>query len=43
LRVYESEGHGCGKVEDQSDAYTRVADFLKKYAKPANCGCNIYD
>lgn len=43
LKVYENEGHGFAKVENQIDAYTRVADFLKKYATPAKCGCNIYD
>ena len=29
------------KVENQIDAYTRVAEFLKKYVPPAKCGCNI--
>lgn len=43
LKVYENEGHGFAKVENQIDAFTRVADFLKKYAEPAKCGCNIYD
>lgn len=41
LKVYENEGHGFAKVENQIDAYTRVADFLKKYAPPAKCGCNV--
>jgi dipeptidyl aminopeptidase/acylaminoacyl peptidase len=41
LKIYENEGHGFAKVENQIDAYTRVADFLKKYATPAKCGCNI--
>lgn len=41
LKVYENEGHGFAKTENQIDAYTRVADFLKKYAEPANCGCNL--
>ena len=43
LKVYENEGHGFAKIENQIDAFTRVADFLKKYAEPAKCGCNIYD
>jgi dipeptidyl aminopeptidase/acylaminoacyl peptidase len=43
LKVYENEGHGFSKIENQIDAYTRVADFLKKYATPAKCGCNIYE
>ena len=42
LKVYENEGHGFAKVENQIDAYTRVADFLKKHDPPAKCGCNIY-
>ncbi|HET9283057.1 MAG TPA: S9 family peptidase [Candidatus Angelobacter sp.] len=41
LKVYENEGHGFAKMENQIDAYTRVADFLKKYAEPAKCGCNL--
>jgi dipeptidyl aminopeptidase/acylaminoacyl peptidase len=41
LKVYENEGHGFAKIENQIDAFTRVADFLKKYAPPAKCGCNI--
>jgi dipeptidyl aminopeptidase/acylaminoacyl peptidase len=43
LKVYENEGHGFVKVENQIDAYTRLAEFLKKYAPPAKCGCNVYD
>jgi dipeptidyl aminopeptidase/acylaminoacyl peptidase len=41
LKVYENEGHGFAKIENQIDAYTRVADFLKKYVEPAKCGCNL--
>jgi dipeptidyl aminopeptidase/acylaminoacyl peptidase len=41
LKVYENEGHGFAKIENQIDAATRVAEFLKKYAEPAKCGCNI--
>jgi dipeptidyl aminopeptidase/acylaminoacyl peptidase len=43
LKIYENEGHGFAKLENQIDAYTRIAEFLKKYAEPAKCGCNIYD
>jgi dipeptidyl aminopeptidase/acylaminoacyl peptidase len=43
LKIYENEGHGFAKVENQIDAYSRVGDFLKKYATPAKCGCNIND
>jgi len=42
LKIYANEGHGFAKIENQIDAYTRVADFLKKYNPPAKCGCNIY-
>ena len=41
LKVYENEGHGFAKVENQIDAYTRLAEFLKKYVPPAKCGCNL--
>ncbi|HEU4416284.1 MAG TPA: S9 family peptidase [Candidatus Angelobacter sp.] len=43
LKVYENEGHGFAKLENQIDSFTRIAEFLKKYAEPAKCGCNIYD
>jgi dipeptidyl aminopeptidase/acylaminoacyl peptidase len=43
LKVYENEGHGFAKVENQIDAYTRVTEFLKKYVPPEKCGCNIYE
>ncbi|HKD83046.1 MAG TPA: S9 family peptidase [Candidatus Angelobacter sp.] len=41
IKVYDNEGHGFAKIENQIDANTRVADFLKKYAEPAKCGCNV--
>lgn len=41
FKIYENEGHGFTKIENQIDAYTRVAEFLKKYAEPAKCGCNL--
>jgi dipeptidyl aminopeptidase/acylaminoacyl peptidase len=43
LKVYENEGHGFAKVENQIDAFTRIAEFLKKYVPPEKCGCNIYE
>jgi len=43
FKVYENEGHGFAKVENQIDAFTRIADFLKKYVPPEKCGCNIYE
>jgi len=41
LKIYEHEGHGFSKVENQIDAYKRVADFLKARVAPADCGCNL--
>jgi dipeptidyl aminopeptidase/acylaminoacyl peptidase len=41
LKVYDNEGHGFARVENQIDAYTRVADFLKKYVPAPPCGCNL--
>ena len=43
LKVYENEGHGFAKLENQIDAITRIADFLKKYDPPEKCGCNVYE
>jgi dipeptidyl aminopeptidase/acylaminoacyl peptidase len=40
-KIYDNEGHGFAKIENQIDAFTRIAEFLKKYAEPAKCGCNI--
>jgi dipeptidyl aminopeptidase/acylaminoacyl peptidase len=40
-KVYENEGHGFAKVENQIDAYRRVADFLKAHVPPADCGCSL--
>lgn len=42
LKIYENEGHGFAKLENQIDSLTRVFDFLKKYVPPEKCGCNIY-
>jgi len=41
LMVYENEGHGFSKVENQIDAYKRVADFLKAHVPPADCSCSL--
>ena len=40
-KVYENEGHGFAKVENQIDAYKRVAEFLKAHVPPADCGCSL--
>jgi len=41
VKIYENEGHGFAKIENQIDAFTRIGEFLKKYAEPAKCGCNV--
>ena len=40
-KVYENEGHGFARVENQIDAYKRVADFLKAHVPPADCYCSL--
>jgi len=40
-KVYENEGHGFAKVENQIDAYKRVADFLKAHVPAADCSCSL--
>jgi dipeptidyl aminopeptidase/acylaminoacyl peptidase len=40
-KVYENEGHGFARVENQMDAYQRVADFVKAHVPPAKCGCSL--
>ena len=40
-KVYENEGHGFARVENQIDAYKRVADFLLAHVVPADCGCSL--
>jgi dipeptidyl aminopeptidase/acylaminoacyl peptidase len=42
-KIYENEGHGFSRVENQIDAYKRVADFLKAHVPPAECGCSLND
>jgi dipeptidyl aminopeptidase/acylaminoacyl peptidase len=42
LKIYENEGHGFSRVENQIDAYKRVADFLKKYVPAPDCGCSLF-
>lgn len=40
-KVYENEGHGFARVENQIDAYKRVADFLSAHVPPADCSCSL--
>ena len=41
LKIYENEGHGFARVENQIDAYKRVAEFLKAKVPPADCFCKV--
>jgi dipeptidyl aminopeptidase/acylaminoacyl peptidase len=40
-KIYENEGHGFARVENQIDAYKRVADFLLAHVAPADCSCSL--
>jgi dipeptidyl aminopeptidase/acylaminoacyl peptidase len=40
-KVYENEGHGFARVENQIDAYQRVSGFLKAHVPPADCNCSL--
>jgi len=40
-KIYENEGHGFSRVENQIDAYKRVSDFLKAHVPPADCSCEL--
>ncbi len=41
FKVYENEGHGFARVENQINAYKRVADFLLAHVVPADCSCSL--
>ncbi len=43
LQVYDDEGHGFARVENQIDAYKRVAAFLKQHVPAPGCGCSVYE
>jgi dipeptidyl aminopeptidase/acylaminoacyl peptidase len=40
-KIYENEGHSFARVENQVDAYKRIADFLLAHVVPADCSCTI--
>jgi dipeptidyl aminopeptidase/acylaminoacyl peptidase len=40
-KIYDNEGHGFARVENQIDAYKRVADFLLAHVVPADCSCSV--
>jgi dipeptidyl aminopeptidase/acylaminoacyl peptidase len=41
FKVYDNEGHGFARVENQIDAYQRVSGFLKAHVPPAECNCSL--
>jgi dipeptidyl aminopeptidase/acylaminoacyl peptidase len=41
FKIYENEGHGFAKIENQIDAYQRMTNFLKARVPPADCGCKL--
>ena len=41
FKVYENEGHGFARVENQIDAYKRIGDFLLAHVVPADCSCSL--
>ena len=43
LKIYENEGHGFARVENQIDAYKRVSDFLKTHVPSPGCGCSLVE
>ncbi len=42
LKIYENEGHGFSRIENQIDSNRRIAEFLKKYVPAPDCGCSLY-
>jgi len=43
LKIYQDEGHGFARVQNQIDAYQRVSDFLKVHVPSPGCGCSVYE
>ena len=43
LKIYQNEGHGFARVENQIDAYQKVSGFLKVHVPSPGCGCSIYE
>ncbi len=42
LKIYDNEGHGFARLENQIDAYKRVANFLREHVPAPGCGCTTY-
>ncbi|HEX8814059.1 MAG TPA: S9 family peptidase [Terriglobales bacterium] len=43
LKIYENEGHGFSRVENQIDAYKRASEFIRAHVPPAECKCSLND
>jgi dipeptidyl aminopeptidase/acylaminoacyl peptidase len=43
LKIFQNEGHGFARVENQIDAYQEISDFLKVHVPSPGCGCSIYE
>jgi dipeptidyl aminopeptidase/acylaminoacyl peptidase len=47
LKIYENEGHGFARIENQIDAWKEVSDFLKVRTPAPGChaggACSIYE
>jgi dipeptidyl aminopeptidase/acylaminoacyl peptidase len=43
LKIYQNEGHGFARVENQIEAYQKVSDFVKVHVPSPGCGCSIYE
>jgi dipeptidyl aminopeptidase/acylaminoacyl peptidase len=41
IKIYEDEGHGFSRLENQIDSWKRIADFVKAHVPPADCGCTV--
>ncbi|MBZ5646713.1 MAG: S9 family peptidase [Acidobacteriia bacterium] len=41
LTIYENEGHGFSRIENQIDSNKRIAEFLKKHVPVPDCGCSL--
>jgi dipeptidyl aminopeptidase/acylaminoacyl peptidase len=41
LTIYENEGHGFSRIENQLDSNKRIAEFLKKHVPVPDCGCSL--
>jgi dipeptidyl aminopeptidase/acylaminoacyl peptidase len=43
LKIYDNEGHGFSRLENQIDAYRRAADFIKSHVPSPGCGCTVLE